>query len=510
MKKTVIYLHGYGSSGQSGTVRHLRKLMPEYNVLAPDIPINPKEALPFLEGFCKDNNADLIIGTSMGAMYAMQLVDYRRICVNPALHMSALTDVLRVGTFEYFQPTADGKTHFTITEDTIQQFREMEAKMYEKLTDENRRRCWGFFGDEDIVVNFKGEFLRHFFPNVQMFHGGHRMNNTILEKVILPFATMLLEEEWTDEWGVTYSCYGRIMKSINPQLFTCEEYTIPEGVEILKGSFYWKGCTLKKIHLPSTLRKTGFNTFVGCPIEEIELPEGMKEVNDCMCERCRKLKCVKLPSTIKRINIGAFNGCEKLEEINLPDGIETIEDNAFSGCKALKHIKLPLGLDWICSECFECSGLETIEIHENIRSIESQAFWGCDSLKALIIPETVTMIGAAIVSAHEGFEGITCKAPGFHVENDALVSDDKNELLCCWTTQKDYVVPDGVKYIGDISGNDFLETVTVNQRVELSCNTVFACDKNLRRITFNGEVKGIGEHTFYGCDKLENKPTDNW
>ena len=53
----------------------------------------------------------------------------------------------------------------------------------------------------------------------------------------LPFAKMLLEEERTDMWGVTYGSYGRILKKVDPRLFTCEEYSIPEGVEIMEDSF---------------------------------------------------------------------------------------------------------------------------------------------------------------------------------------------------------------------------------------------------------------------------------
>ena len=44
--KTIIYLHGFGSSGQSGTVKHLRKVLPQFNVLAPDIPICPSVIFP--------------------------------------------------------------------------------------------------------------------------------------------------------------------------------------------------------------------------------------------------------------------------------------------------------------------------------------------------------------------------------------------------------------------------------------------------------------------------------
>ena len=108
-KKTIVYLHGFASNGQSSTVGYLSKRLPECNVLAPDIPINPFEAMPFLQNYCKQHQADLIIGTSMGAMYAMQLTDYPRICVNPALRMSQLTDILKPGTFEFFQPNKNGE-----------------------------------------------------------------------------------------------------------------------------------------------------------------------------------------------------------------------------------------------------------------------------------------------------------------------------------------------------------------------------------------------------------------
>ena len=191
-KKVIVYMHGFGSSGQSGTVKHLRKILPQFSVLAPDIPINPVEALSFLRDYCEQNHPDIIIGTSMGAMYAMQMYNYKRICVNPALRMSELTDILKPGTFEYFQPTEAGETIFTITKDTIQQFREMEAHLFDGVDDNNRLWCWGFFGDDDTTVNCRKEFEQHFAPNVQTFYGGHRMNNHTLDHVILPFVEKLL------------------------------------------------------------------------------------------------------------------------------------------------------------------------------------------------------------------------------------------------------------------------------------------------------------------------------
>lgn len=193
MERTIIYLHGFGSTSQSGTVGHIRKIFPKINVLAPDIPVNPAEALPFLRKYCEERHPDLIIGTSMGAMYAMQMYDYKRLCVNPALRMSELTEILKLGTFDYFQPTQTGETHFTITEGTIQQFREMEEHLFDGVNEENRQRCWGFFGDEDTTVNCREEFEQHFPHNNVTFHGGHRMNNRIIDDDILPFVENLLD-----------------------------------------------------------------------------------------------------------------------------------------------------------------------------------------------------------------------------------------------------------------------------------------------------------------------------
>ena len=118
---------------------------------------------------------------------------------------------------------------------------------------------------------------------------------------------------------------------------------------------------------------------------------------------------------------------------------------------------------------------------------------------------SVTNIEYGIVSAHEGFEGIECHAKGYHVENDALIDDEKQELLCCWTQQKHYVVPECVKRIADIGGNEFVETITVKQPVELTSGDVFASDINLKRVDFLGGVLGIRESSFWNCPRLENK-----
>ena len=87
----MVYFHGFASSGATGTAELLRKIFPSSEILAPDIPVDPAEALPYLKAFCEEHHPDVVVGTSMGGMYAQQMRGFLRICVNPAFRMSTMS-----------------------------------------------------------------------------------------------------------------------------------------------------------------------------------------------------------------------------------------------------------------------------------------------------------------------------------------------------------------------------------------------------------------------------------
>ena len=181
----LIYFHGFGSSAQSGTIRTLRKMLSDFEVIAPDIPVDPADALPFLKQLCEDEQPDVVIGTSMGGMYAQQMFGFNRICVNPAFEMSTMSKVLKVGTFEYFNPRMDGETHFTITPDIIKHHADMESKQFDGVADEEKTKVWGLFGSDDRLVN--GEHIfRQYYDNVIHFNGEHRMSEEVITTVLIP------------------------------------------------------------------------------------------------------------------------------------------------------------------------------------------------------------------------------------------------------------------------------------------------------------------------------------
>lgn len=184
-RKKLMYLHGFGSSAASGTVKTLRELLPDFDVVAPDIPVDPAEALPFLRGLCMNEVPDVVVGTSMGGMYAQQMRGYNRICVNPAFEMSKKSKMLTVGTHEYFKPRKDGTTHFEITSEIIRHHAEMEMHQFDGITETDRKQVWGMFADNDQQVNGESLFLQYY-NQVIHFSGEHRMDDRVIEDVLVP------------------------------------------------------------------------------------------------------------------------------------------------------------------------------------------------------------------------------------------------------------------------------------------------------------------------------------
>ena len=188
----LIYFHGFGSSGASGTVQLLRQLLPEAEVIAPDIPIDPVEALPFLKKLCEDEQPDIIVGTSMGGMYAQQMRGFVRICINPALNMSTMSGVLKTGEHKFFNGRKDNQKTFRITRDIIQHHNQMERQQFKDITPWDKEHCYGLFGINDKQVNTYDLFHKHY-PHAIRFEGEHRLNEKVLKKVVLPLIKELTE-----------------------------------------------------------------------------------------------------------------------------------------------------------------------------------------------------------------------------------------------------------------------------------------------------------------------------
>ena len=211
--KTVLYVHGFASSGQSGTVRRLQEVLPEARVIAPDLPIHPHEALALLHDVCQQEKPDLIVGTSMGGMFAEQLRGYDRICVNPALDIA---ETMRAhgltGTQQFQNPRQDGVQEFYVDKALVKEYREVSEQRFQNMTDDDRQRVYGLFGDEDELVDTYDMFHEHY-PQALYFHGEHRMNDRSFMHSVLPVIRWIDDRQQQRERPIIYIGIETMMDS---------------------------------------------------------------------------------------------------------------------------------------------------------------------------------------------------------------------------------------------------------------------------------------------------------
>ena len=130
MTKKILFLHGFFASGSCIPAQALRQAFTgKAEVLTPDLPLHPKEALTFIEEICKQEKPCVLVGNSNGAFLA-QIVASRleipALLGNPYLEMTRFL-IERIGEHEYKSPRADGQQQLVIDQSLIDKFAEVQA-----------------------------------------------------------------------------------------------------------------------------------------------------------------------------------------------------------------------------------------------------------------------------------------------------------------------------------------------------------------------------------------------
>lgn len=190
----VLFIHGLASSGAYKMASSLRILLKGSEVIAPDVPIEPGEALSLLEGICRDERPDLIVGLSLGGFWAQKLRGYRKILVNPDFHISRLLRTM-TGEREYLSPRRDGALTFTVTDALCDEYARLESVEFDGLASEELALTTGMFADRDEMVNCKDEFEAYYPGRSRSYPGTHLPNYPEIKKYILP----VIEYEVSDK-----------------------------------------------------------------------------------------------------------------------------------------------------------------------------------------------------------------------------------------------------------------------------------------------------------------------
>ena len=151
--KQILYIHGFCSSAQTGTVARLRQVLTDCEVHAIDVNHHPAESIKQIEDYVRAHDIDLLIGTSLGGYYVLCAdVDCIKVAANPATdpeHM--LNQPSMMGHQRYFNPRKDGNWYFDFGPENLLEFRGVEMHItprtyiicsdHDELLGDNRAAC---------------------------------------------------------------------------------------------------------------------------------------------------------------------------------------------------------------------------------------------------------------------------------------------------------------------------------------------------------------------------------
>ena len=194
--KKILFLHGFYASGQCVPALALHEAFQgKAEVLTPDLPMHPKEAIGFIRELIDSEKPDLLIGNSCGSFYAQMvapIVGIPALLGNPHFQMTEFLKQ-RIGEHQYKSPRKDGNQHFIIDEALVEEFAELESIQFNNCNLDFRDRIWGLFGEKDTLAHFEPLFLEHYNYSFH-FPGGHTPTSEEVHTWYVPLAERMLME----------------------------------------------------------------------------------------------------------------------------------------------------------------------------------------------------------------------------------------------------------------------------------------------------------------------------
>ena len=192
--KKILFLHGFYASGYCVPAVALREAFAgSAEVLTPDLPMHPNEALETISELIDSEKPDLLIGNSCGAFYAQMIAPIKSIPAllgNPHFRMSEFLNQ-RLGQHEYKSLRKDGHQSFVINEELVKEFAALEATQFDNCNPQFSDQVWGLFGEQDTLAHFEPLFLTHYSHSFH-FPGAHTHTAQEVRAWYVPLAEQLL------------------------------------------------------------------------------------------------------------------------------------------------------------------------------------------------------------------------------------------------------------------------------------------------------------------------------
>lgn len=316
---------------------------------------------------------------------------------------------------------------------------------------------------------------------------------------------------------------------------SCEKLAtvnLSEGLEKIEYQAFWGCSSLTEIILPNTLKFIGDNAFNQCSIQDIIIPESVKEMGNHVIYAQNLYVCAEnRPTKWESEAINSTNIYYNYKDLYVENGVKYVlhKDNTATVCSFVNNgvnsLDIPETVTYdnanytvtvVGNYAFMDAKLEEISLPKTLKKIGTHAFY-CTKLKSILIPESVEEIkwsafyidtlvyceisdkpsGWAVDFAHDC--PITWNFKGFYSDNNyeyALFNDKTASI---------------VKYIGSDNNLVVSDNVTVNN-VKYTITTIGAnafLNSNITELTMPNTIINIETKAFYNSKVLTSVKLSN-
>jgi hypothetical protein len=206
-----------------------------------------------------------------------------------------------------------------------------------------------------------------------LFKERHDMKKIIIALIFLPFFSISLLAQTTDEFRVSTTRDGTGVV-ITGYTGSSSTVNIPASIQ---------GLPVKEI---------ATRAFQKATITTVSIPAGVTIIGAYAFSENDKLYSVTLPNTLVTIGRDAFRYCSALTSITIPGSVTSIEQLAFANT-GLRSVVWPASVAEIKEYTFrECPNLESVTLPEGLTRIENGAFYRCPALTKINMPSTIQNI----------------------------------------------------------------------------------------------------------------------
>jgi len=237
---------------------------------------------------------------------------------------------------------------------------------------------------------------------------------------------------------------NRVMKYIGKE----KVVKVPYGIEELESSSFWDNQYVEEIILPETLKNMGGDTFY----------------------YCKNLKKINIPRSVEVMGNNPFAGCPDVVVTNdspffkMENGaLYTVDMKTMIYCSIKgdeKEFIVPEGVKIICKHTFYCCDrFEHIVLPKSLEKMENNPFSGCSKLE------------------------LECKSSAYIIKDDVIYNGFRTSAIGTLNKikAKRLVLMDGIK--------------TINR------NSFWNC-KGIETIVFPESLEDIGYNPFVGCSNI--------